>query len=194
MRCDPSGIEQPTLLARVLSSGVVGKPYGTRGNAGSGSGPQPSATNAEPSAKTVRSKLTPATIADGFECAHWVRHNPRTVVDPVPAKEPTEESAIGDDGSIDDPAWDPNAPDSEEYRAALTKNLTLELQESHGRGRIRAFRAVMLVSFLALMAFLAYGLFNKRRQLEDAEERAPPPPSGAVYKAPKPFKTKPAHS
>ena len=119
----------------------------------------------------------------------------RTVVDPVPAKEPTEESVVDDDdGSIDDPAWDPNAPDSAEYRAALSKNLSLELQNSHGRGRIRVFRAVMVVSFVALMAFLAYGLLNKRRKLEEAEEKAPPPPSGAVYKAPKPFRTKPSHS
>jgi hypothetical protein len=128
-----------------------------------------------------------------------VRHNPFAVPAEeraeVAAKDATaEEAALRDDGKLDDPEWDPNAPDSAEYRAALTKNLTFELQKSHGRGRIRVFRVVMVVSFLALMSFLAYGLINKQRQLEEAKERAPPPPSGAIYKAPKPFKTKPAHS
>lgn len=113
----------------------------------------------------------------------------------VAAKDATaEENAEPDDGSIDDPAWDPNAPDSAEYRAALTKNLSLELSKSHGRGRIRVITGVLVASFVALMAFFAYRLVSQRQAQQEAEEKAPPPPSGAVYKAPKPFKTRPAHS
>ena len=94
----------------------------------------------------------------------------------------------------EDLAWDPNADDSEEYRAALTKNLSLELAQSHGRGRIRALSIVLVASFLGLMGFLAYRLITQQRALQEAEEKAPPPPSGAVYKAPKPSRPRPSTS
>jgi hypothetical protein len=125
--------------------------------------------------------------------------NPESETSHVPAevaaKEPTHEPVVSrDDGDLDDPAWDPNAADSAEYRAALSKNLSLELSKGHGRGRIRVVTAVLVGSFLALMAFFAFRLITQRRAQQEADERAPPPPSGAVYKPPKPFKTRPGPS
>ncbi len=110
----------------------------------------------------------------------------------VPAKDATAvEAAELDAGDLDDPAWDPNATDSAEYRAALTKNLSLELAKSHGKRRIRVVTAIAVALFLALMGLLAYRLVTQKMSLQEAEEKAPPPPSGAVYKAPPPSKPKP---
>ena len=114
--------------------------------------------------------------------------NSETAPSEVVAKDAASEPAFSDDGKLDELAWDPNAEDSAEYRAALTKNLSLELSKSHGLDRIRVMTALLVASFLGLMGFLAYRLVTQKRALQEAEERAPPPPSGAVYKAPKPFK------
>jgi len=105
----------------------------------------------------------------------------------VSPDEPDEadESANG----TSSPASNDAVEDPDEYRAALTADLSRQLAAADGTRGIRVAIGAGILLFVGLISFLAYTVLMRKNPVDEAAPlQAPPPPSGAIHKAPAPSK------